>query len=97
LRQLIIAEKYLGTPIGLPDPPIFAVFAVIAYGIAANICYTLGWVVEIFVKIIWAEQGEHFGKISFTLGLVLSVIITLVPGGLIVLIVGYKLLVKALM
>ena len=38
----LIGEKFLQIPIGLPDPPIFALFAVLAYGIMANVCSTGG-------------------------------------------------------
>ncbi len=49
------------------------------YGIAANICYTMGWVFEIVAKAIWKERATHVGEISFALGTMFSIILTLVP------------------
>ena len=77
-----IASEIFGEPLGLPDPPIFAVFAVFAYAIAANVCYTGGWFVEIFVRKVWKERAGAFGEISFFLGLVFSVLLTLAPAAL---------------
>ena len=67
-------------------------FLVIAYAFAANVCYTGGWVVEIVVRKIWGERAGAFGEISFALGLVFSVLLTLVPGGLVALVLGLQLL-----
>jgi hypothetical protein len=74
-----VASKTLGEPLGIPDPPILGVFAIIGYGIAANFCFTCGWLVEIAVKRIWQDKVGAFGEISFSLGLVFSVVLTLVP------------------
>lgn len=90
----LVGETFLGVPIGLPDPPIFAVFAVIAYGIIANVCYTGGWIAEIIVGKVWENQGKHFGKISFALGVVFSILLTLLPGILIVGVLVIQLLAK---
>lgn len=80
----LVAETYLGEPIGMPDPPIFAVFAVLFYAIMANLCFTGGWVVEILVTRVWGEEARSFGPISFTLGVVFSVALTLAPAVLVV-------------
>ncbi len=77
-----IASEKFGEPLGLPDPPIIAVFAVIGYGIGANICFTGGWIVEIVVRKIWAERVGAFAQISFALGFAFSVLLTLLPAGL---------------
>lgn len=74
-----IASEKFGEPLGLPDPPIIAVFAVIGYGIGANACFTGGWLVEIIVRKIWHDQVGAFAQISFALGLVFSVLLTLAP------------------
>lgn len=83
LVTAIICEHFIHQPIGWPDPPFFAIIAVIAYAIMANVCYTGGWIVELIVRKIWPEDGGSFGKISFTLGLVFSMLLTLLPGILI--------------
>jgi len=80
----LIFEKAWGEqPSLLPDSPIFAMlfygFAVMAYGVAANVCFACGWIVEIFVRKVWRERAGAFGEISFALGLVFSILLTLVP------------------
>lgn len=76
----MLCEHFLGEPIGIPDPPLFALLAVAAYGVMANLCYTGGWVSELLVRKIWPEQANAFGKISLFLGLIFSILLTLVPG-----------------
>jgi len=77
-----IGELVFGVACEWPDPPIFAIFAVVAYGIAANVCYTGGWVVEILVRKVWKERAGAFGEIAFFLGLIFSVLLTLAPAAL---------------
>ena len=74
-----IASEKFGEPFGLPDPPIIAVFAVLAYGIGANVCFTGGWIVEIVARKLWRDRVGAFAQISFALGLVFSVLLTLAP------------------
>ncbi len=76
----LVAERLVGVPIGLPDPPLFALVAVAAYGIMANVCYTGGWIAEVIVNKVWAQKGRDFGPIAFTLGVFFSVGVTLLPG-----------------
>ena len=80
LVTAIITERYLGEPVGLLDPPIFIVLSVIVYGVLANICFTGGWLVEFIVKNVWPDEGKGFGVISFTLGFLFSIFLTLLPG-----------------
>ena len=63
-----------------PDPPIFVVFAALAYGIAANICYTCGWLTELVTRKISPGESERLAIVSFKFGLGFSVLLTLVPG-----------------
>jgi hypothetical protein len=60
-----VASSIFNEPIEFPDPPLFAVFAVLLYGIAANVCYTGGWLVEWLVGKVWRERAGAFGEISF--------------------------------
>lgn len=76
----MLCDHFLGEPIGIPDSPFFALLAVAAYGLMANLCYTGGWVAELLVRKIWPEQATSFGKISFFLGMCFSILLTLVPG-----------------
>jgi hypothetical protein len=79
----ILCEHYLKEPIGFPNPPVVAVMVIVAYGVMANVCYTGGWLAEIIVEKIWPHEGAAFGQISFCLGLVFSLLLTLSPGILI--------------
>jgi hypothetical protein len=96
LGTAILCEHFLGEPIGLPDPPFLAILAVVIYAVMANVCYTGGWVVELIVGKVWPEEGKSFGIISFAIGLVFSMLLTLLPGFLIVGIGGIRLLIHAL-
>jgi hypothetical protein len=80
-----LSERWLGIPVGLPDPPILVIVAVIAYAVAANACYTGGWIIELIVRKAWPAEGEHVGPISFALGLVFAVTVTLAPLALVAL------------
>ncbi len=75
----ILCERVVGEPIGMSDPPLFAIIAVVAYGMLANVCYTGGWLAELLVRKLWGAQAESFGEISFALGVAFSVLLTLVP------------------
>ena len=76
----VIGEQITGVPAGLPDPPLFALVGVVIYGVVANVCFTGGWLTEILVVKVWGESGKSFGVISFALGLLLSVLLTLFIG-----------------
>jgi hypothetical protein len=79
LAVAAVASKTLGEPLGLPDPPIFAAFGIIVYAIAANVCFTCGWLTELIVRTIWQEKTGAFAQISFSLGLMFSICLTLLP------------------
>src|SRR6267143_2542528 len=49
------------------------------YGILANVCFTGGWVAELIVQRKWPEEANRFATTSFSLGLILSVLLTLTP------------------
>lgn len=92
LTAVAIASELFNEPLGLPDPPILAVFGVLAYGIAANVCYTGGWVAEWVVRKVWRARAGAFGEISFVLGIVFSVLVTLIPAGFVLLALAIRLL-----
>jgi hypothetical protein len=77
-------ESRGGAPIGLPDPPAFAFVGVPLYGILANGCYTGGWITELVVANLWSVDTARFGPIAFTLGTAFSVLVTLIPAGIVV-------------
>jgi hypothetical protein len=57
---------------GVPDPPLFALFAVVIYAIMANVCYTGGWVAELVIRKAWPEQADRFAALSLALGVVVG-------------------------
>lgn len=83
LATAAISERLLGVPFGMPDPPIIAVLGAVVFVIGANVCYAGGWIAELLVKRAWPDQSEQFGTLTFTLGLLFAVVVTLLPAGLI--------------
>jgi hypothetical protein len=73
------AEILFNSEFGLPNPPGFAVVGIIFYGIMANICFTCGWIVELVVRELWPSEADRFAILTFFLGLVFSVLLTLAP------------------
>lgn len=69
-----------GSDFGVPDPPLFAVFGIVIYGIMANICYTGGSIAELAVRRIWPHEADRFATSSFSAGLAFSILLTLAPG-----------------
>jgi hypothetical protein len=51
----------------------------VAYGIAANACYTLGWLAELVALAVWGRRAPDLGPLLFRQGLILSVGLTLFP------------------
>jgi len=77
-----LTEHFAGEAL-LPNPPFIALFAVILYGVMANVCFTGGWIAELIARKLWPEEVNAFAKISFFFGLVFSILLTLAPGVLI--------------
>jgi hypothetical protein len=77
-------ERSGGIPLGMPRPPLLVLIAVIAYWIVVNVFYTCGWILELLVARMWRVSTPVFGPIAFTLGTAASVVITLVPAGLVI-------------
>jgi len=73
------AEIFFHSDFGLPDPPIFAVFSVILYGIMANVCFTAGWITELFFRHFSPREADRFATNSFFYGVIFSVLLTLAP------------------
>ncbi|HET7464001.1 MAG TPA: hypothetical protein VFJ82_22285 [Longimicrobium sp.] len=51
----------------------------VMYGIAANVCYTLGWVTELAARALWGRRAPDIGPLLFRQGLIFSVGLTLLP------------------
>jgi hypothetical protein len=80
----LVSAHLAGDAIGVSGSPLFEIFAVIIYGIMANICFTCGWVLELFSRRIWGARAEAFGEMAFTWGMLGSVLLTLVPAAIVV-------------
>ena len=59
-------------------------YGVVAYWIVVNVFYTCGWILELLVARLWRVSTPIFGPIVFTLFTVVSVVVTLVPAGLVI-------------
>jgi hypothetical protein len=76
----VFASRYLhyGST-SLPDPPFFVFLGIFFYGLAANLCYTGGWMAELLVRKISPAQSDQLAILSFKYGLVFSVLLSLLP------------------
>lgn len=50
-----------------------------AYAVAANACYTLGWLLELAARAMWGRRAPDIGPLLFRQGLIFSVGLTLLP------------------
>jgi hypothetical protein len=64
--------------------PLALLLGVVAYGLACNVAYTLGWIVEIYFFAHSREAGIVFRKKAFPVGLILSCMLPTTPVGWIV-------------
>jgi len=62
------------------DDDFVPLLAVFLGGIAANICYTGGWLAEIIARRLWQHKAEHFGPIAWSLGMGFSIALCFLPG-----------------
>jgi len=92
LTIVAAANIFFHSDFGLPGSPLLAVFGVILYAVLANVCFTGGWIAELLVRQIWPEEAQGFARTSFALGLAFSVLLTLTPGILLVVIGFFSLL-----
>ena len=79
LSLLVLHVTVFPTP-GLLNPQPWAV--ALAFGIAANICYSLGWLVELLLQRWLGREVYGLGPALFRHGLVFSVGLTWFPVGL---------------
>jgi hypothetical protein len=63
------------TVMGLPQLAI----ASAVYGVLANGCYSLGWLVEVLACRVWGRKAPDLGPFLFRQGLFFSVGLTLLP------------------
>lgn len=63
-----------------PEDDFVPLIAVMGAATIANICYTGGWIVEIFARLRWKEKASHFGPIMWSVGMVFSTVVCFLPG-----------------
>jgi hypothetical protein len=86
LTIVIVSIVALGTSVlfegdfGAPNPPMFALVGILIYAIMANVFYTGGWLAELMIRQFWPGEADRFATLSLSLGLVFSVLLTLMPG-----------------
>lgn len=59
--------------------PMALVLGVVIYGIMANLCYTLGWVIELLGRKSNAASARRRGQWMFRAGLLFSCVLTSTP------------------
>ena len=68
----VAAQEFFNSDFGVPDPPVFALFGVILYGILANVCFTAGWIVELFLRRFSPREADRFAISGFFYGVIFS-------------------------
>jgi hypothetical protein len=85
---------FWGSVIGMPNSPLLALLGVVLYGFAANVCYTGGWLTELVIRKLWPREADRFATLTFSTGLIFSVVLTLAPGMLVAAGAVYELAVR---
>jgi hypothetical protein len=65
------------------EEPLGIIVGVIVYALAANACYTLGWITEILWSDADTPRIDAKRRKVFRFGLIFSVVLTLLPGVLV--------------
>ncbi len=62
------------------EEPLGIIFGAIVFGVAANVCYTLGWIADIFLLSGYPVQArEKYRAKLFWVGIIISACVSLVP------------------
>jgi hypothetical protein len=64
----------------IPGVPMFVLIGILVYAVLANLCFTGGWVVELFVRSLWPNEADRYATASLACGLAFSVLLSLAPG-----------------
>lgn len=59
--------------------PLGLILGVLAYGFLANVCYTLGWLVELWGRKTDLPAARRRGEKMFRVGLIFSCVLTSIP------------------
>jgi hypothetical protein len=76
ILESISKNPFVNEVLSISNPPTIVIFF---YGVAANFCFTSGWIFELVAKAIFKEQTKFFGEILFFCGLSFSALLTLSP------------------
>ncbi|WP_420126566.1 hypothetical protein [Longimicrobium sp.] len=49
------------------------------YGALANVCYTLGWMIELLARLMWGRNAPNLGPLLFRQGTIFAVGLTFLP------------------
>jgi hypothetical protein len=74
-----VSDSIVGELIGISDGAILELFAIVLYATMANICYTSGWIVELFLAKRHPPEVIGFGVRAFRAGMKFSIALTLFP------------------
>ena len=66
-------------PLSDPLPLRVALTGAVIYAVLANLCYTLGWGVDLLARWLWGRQAPDLGPVLFRQGLIFSVGLTVLP------------------
>ncbi len=76
---LAFSAMLRGDDCGTP-PPMVTLFAIVGYGVMANVCYTIGELVELAARVILGRDGaSQLARIAFFAGVMLSIALTIAP------------------
>jgi hypothetical protein len=78
----LLAMEWLRTktvPFGLNPGELETGITVVVYAVMANLCYTLGWIVELAVRKSEVANGRRRARKLFAIGLCFSCLVTSVP------------------
>jgi hypothetical protein len=77
LAAIHIISRLPPDPIAVPTIP--SLVSALIYGVAANVCYTAGWLTEIAIRKRSSDDLEPVGPALFRYGFVFSIGLTLFP------------------
>ena len=87
-----VGGAFLDKPLQRPDPPLFGI--VLVYAVLANVFFSGGWLAELIWLRLWRIRQPRLAVLSFSLGVLLSILLTLLPAVAAVSWVAYTLLTR---
>ncbi len=78
LLLLLVMQSNPSDDLGAENDFVPFLSALMAF-IAANVCYTLGWMVNIIAWLAWGERARLLGPVLWLLGTILSILGSFAP------------------